>query len=332
MTGVRRAATRAAPTVPDAVRSDGGAAPGFPDGLRSARPRTSLTAWREAGRFWTHRGHRIFTRVDGPENAPALLLIHGFPTASWDFEALWVPLCERYRVFALDMLGFGFSDKPPHHAYSISGQAALQEAFLADHGIRTYGVLAHDYGDTVAQELLARQAEPGERPTMNRLALLNGGLFRDSYRPLLTQRLLLSPLGPLVARLMTRSTLARSFKKIFGASTQPDQELIDAAWTLITHNQGLTAVPRVIRYMAERKVKSERFVGALVRATIPLKLIDGGADPISGRHMADRYRHIIPKPDVTVLEGIGHYPQCEAPEDVLRAFTAWAADQGARPV
>lgn len=226
------------------------------------------------------------------------------------------------------MLGFGFSDKPLHHPYSISSQADLQEAFLTDHGVRTYRVLAHDYGDTVAQELLARQAEPGDRPRMDRLALLNGGLFPDSYRPLLTQRLLLSPLGPLVARLTTRSTLARSFRKIFGPSTRPDHELIDAAWTLITHNHGLKVVPQVIRYMAERKVKSERWVGALQRATIPLKLIDGGADPISGRHMAERYRQLIPRPDVTILEGIGHYPQCEAPDDVLRAFAAWDAVAG----
>ena len=154
--------------------------------------------------------------------------------------------------------------------------------------------------------------------------------FPDSYRPLLVQRLLLSASGADGGpRLTTRSTLARSLRNIFGASTQPDDELIDAAWTLITDNNGLAVVPRVIRYMAERKVMSDRFVGALQRATIPLKLIDGGADPISGRHMADRYRQLIPRPDVTILEGIGHYPQCEAPEEVFSTLAAWTAGAGA---
>ncbi|MBK5254449.1 MAG: alpha/beta hydrolase [Vicinamibacteria bacterium] len=296
-----------------------------PAPVNHRRPRTSLSAWREAGRPWMFRGRSIFTRVAGRDEAPALLLIHGFPTASWDWEALFGPLTQSHRVFAADMMGFGFSDKPGDYSYTIAAQADLQESFLTHHGITAYGVLAHDYGDTVAQELLARQSEPGNRPKMRSLALLNGGLFPDAYRPLLMQKLLLSPLGPLVASLTTRSALARSLRKIFGASTQPDDELIDGAWRLITHNHGLAVVPQVIRYMAERKVHGERWVGALQGATIPLKLIDGGADPISGRHMAERYRELIPRPDITILEGIGHYPQCEAPDEVLGAFAAWAA-------
>jgi pimeloyl-ACP methyl ester carboxylesterase len=287
-------------------------------------PRTSLGAWREAGRLWTFEGHTIFTRVEGRDDSPALLLIHGFPTASWDFEALLAPLSRTYRVLALDMLGFGFSDKPARHPYTIASQADLQEAFLAHHGIGTYTVLAHDYGDTVAQELLARQDEAGDRPRMRALALTNGGLFPETHRPLVMQRVLLSPLGPLVARLTTRAALARSLRRIFGAKTQPDDDFIDGAWRLLTHNQGLSALPLLIRYMTERRVHRERWVGALQRATVPLKLIDGASDPISGRHMAERYRELIPHPDITLLEGIGHYPQCEAPTEVLRAFEAWS--------
>jgi pimeloyl-ACP methyl ester carboxylesterase len=285
-----------------------------------------LAAWREAGQAWTFRGHSIFTRAAGREGAPVLLLIHGFPTASWDWEALFPPLARDYRVLAADMMGFGFSDKPVDYPYSIAGQADLQEAFLCEHGVRTYTALAHDYGDTVAQELLARQAGPGDRPRMRGLALLNGGLFPETHRPLFRQRLLLSPLGPLVARLTTRAALARSFRAIFGASTPPDQEFIDGAWILLAHHRGRAVLPKLIRYMNERKVHRERWVGALQRATIPRKLIDGAADPISGGHMADRYRELIPRPDVTLLEGVGHYPQWEAPEKVLSAFTAWAGE------
>ena len=284
----------------------------------------SLRAWREAGQPWTFRGHPVFTRVTGREDAQALLLIHGFPTASWDWEALLPALGQTYRVLAADMMGFGFSDKAADYPYSIAAQADLQEALLSHHGIRRYIALAHDYGDTVAQELLARQGEQGSRAAMRGLVLLNGGLFPETHRPLLVQRFLLSPLGPLVARFTTRTALARAFRNIFGPSTQPDDELIDGAWELMTHNRGLAVLPQLIRYMTERKVHRERWVGALQRATIPLKLISGAADPISGRHMSERYRELIPNPDITLLEGIGHYPQCEAPEEVLRVFSDWA--------
>ena len=279
-----------------------------------------LAEWRATGQFFTHRGHRIFCRSGGVADAPALLLIHGFPTASWDWEALWPGLTARYHVLTLDMLGFGFSDKPARHDYSLLSQADLLEDFLRQRGVSEYHVLAHDYGDTVAQELLARQSQTGERAALRSVCLLNGGLFPESHRPLLTQKLLLSPLGPWVARLSTRGTLERSMRRIFGRTTPPTAEQIDAFWALMNHNQGKVVLPSVIRYMHERVLYRERWVGALQRTAIPMRLIDGVVDPISGEHMVERYQALIPRPDVVRLEGIGHYPQVEAPQQVLEGY------------
>jgi len=82
---------------------------------------------------------------------------------------------------------------------------------------------------------------------------------------------------------------------------------------------------KLIRYMRERRERRARWVGALQAGVVPLKLIDGAADPISGAHMAARYRELVPAADVTLLEGVGHYPQVEAPQQVLAAFEAFAA-------
>ena len=51
-----------------------------------------------------------------------------------------------------------------------------------------------------------------------------------------------------------------------------------------------------------------------------MRVIDGEADPISGGHMVERYRQLIPNPDTVVLPGIGHYPQIEAPAQVLKHY------------
>src|SRR5215813_10778244 len=115
---------------------------------------TSLADWRAAGNFFTYRGHRIFWRTAGDENAPLLLCIHGFPTASWDWHEVWPGLVARYRLVALDMIGFGFSDKPADYDYSLVDQADLCDAAVASIGASAYHILAHDYGDSVAQELL----------------------------------------------------------------------------------------------------------------------------------------------------------------------------------
>ena len=291
--------------------------------MTSTTSRIPLAQWAASGRMIDWRGHAIFTRAGGRADAPALLLIHGFPTASWDWEALWTPLAERHRLVTLDMLGFGLSDKPARHDYSLMAQADLCEHVLAQAGVAEYHVLAHDYGDTVAQELLARAAEPGERPRLRSVALLNGGLFPETHRPELVQRLLLSPLGPLVGRLASRRTLAKTMRRIFGPRTPPDDALIDTFWTLMTTHDGQAVMHRLIRYMVERRTHRARWVGALQAARVPLKLIAGAADPISGAHMAARYRELVPRPDVTLLDGIGHYPQVEAPDAVLSAYVAF---------
>ena len=280
----------------------------------------SLLEWTEAGRYFKHRGHPVFTRDAGVADGEALLLIHGFPTASWDWERLWPELTRRFRVYTLDMIGFGLSAKPVDYPYSLADQADLFESYLRREGVASYHVLAHDYGDTVAQELLARQGEPGERPTLLSLAFLNGGLFPETHRPLLTQRLLLSPLGPWVAKLMSRDKFGQTMKGIFGPQTPPDDALIDGFWSLLLTHDGRAVMPRLIRYIEERRQHRARWVGALQNARIPLKLIDGGADPISGAHMAARYRELVPHADVTMLEQIGHYPQVEAPAAVLAAY------------
>jgi pimeloyl-ACP methyl ester carboxylesterase len=273
--------------------------------------------WRRAGATFEWRGQRIFHRVDGAGDP--LLLIHGFPTASWDWAPLWSRLAARHRVLALDMIGFGFSAKPRRFEYSIHAQADLLEAFLAREGVTRYRILAHDYGDTVAQELLARQRDGHAAARIEAVCLLNGGLFPETHRPLVTQRLLASPIGPLIARFSTYRTFSASMRRIWGNQPPNDLEL-RAMWMLVVENDGLAVMAQLIGYMAERRRLRARWVGALVDADVPVRLIDGVADPISGARMVARYRELVPHPDVIELAGVGHYPQLEAPDAVLEGF------------
>ncbi|MEM1214896.1 MAG: alpha/beta fold hydrolase [Bacteroidota bacterium] len=117
----------------------------------------TLPTWQSKGEYFSYQGHQIFTLEEG--TGRVLLLIHSFPTASWDWWQMWPTLSDKYRVIALDMLGFGFSDKPRKHAYSILEQADIIEALQRNKGVEKVHLLSHDYGDTVAQELLARHDE-----------------------------------------------------------------------------------------------------------------------------------------------------------------------------
>lgn len=288
-----------------------------------------INEWRSRGHDLAFGAHRVFCidSAPGDSERPVLLLIHGFPTASWDYAKVWPALADRFRVLAADMLGFGFSSKPRPHVYSILEQADLMETVLARHDVVRHHVLAHDYGDTVAQELLARDNDR-EQPRIASACFLNGGLFPESHRARLIQRLLAGPLGPLLSRLSNRRTFGQSMTAVFGPHTPPSESELDAFWALAVENDGHRLAHELIRYMEDRRVHRERWVAALREAKCPLAVIDGAADPVSGAHMVARYRELVGKGYVVELPGIGHYPQVEAPHLVLEHYARFLAEAG----
>ncbi|GLQ50014.1 epoxide hydrolase [Dyella flava] len=257
-----------------------------------------------------------------------LVCIHGFPTASWDWHALWMELCRHFsRVIAPDMIGFGWSDKPRHYNYSIYDQADLHESLLYAEGVTHYHILAHDYGVTVAQELLARYEQrraAGDRSLeLQSVCLLNGGLFPETHRARPVQKLLLTPLGPLLAAMINERSFARSFAPLFGRDNRLDAAEMHQFWQLCSHQHGQRIAHKLIGYIAERHANRERWVGALQATQVPLRLINGPADPVSGEHMVKRYRELVPHADTVLLPGIGHYPQIEDPNGTLDGLLAF---------
>ncbi|MFN3356151.1 MAG: alpha/beta fold hydrolase [Pseudomonas sp.] len=279
-----------------------------------------LRAWRKRGQSFDFRGHTIRYWVAG--QGEPLLLIHGFPTASWDWHYLWQPLAQHHQVIACDMLGFGDSAKPLDHGYCLVEQADLQQALLEHLRIdQPVHVLAHDYGDSVAQELLARHYEG--RFQMASCVFLNGGLFPETHRPALVQKLLLSPLGWMIGRAFGRSALADSFAQIFGPDTRPSESALDDFWSLINCNDGTRILHKLIAYVPQRRRLRDRWVAAMQQGEVPLRLINGEVDPISGVHMVERYHQLVLHADSVLLANIGHYPQIEAPVQVLKHYQAF---------
>jgi pimeloyl-ACP methyl ester carboxylesterase len=278
--------------------------------------RLSPDQWRSGGESMAYQGYRQFARSEG--QGEPMLLIHGFPTSSYDWSELWTELAGRRQVHAIDMLGFGLSDKPRKFAYSVFASADQWQALASAKGLRGVDILAHDYGDTVAQELLARQRD-GQLPFRIRsVAFLNGGLFPEATYPLLLQKLLLGPIGPLVAAMANFDGFARNMRRI--CVRAPGDELLHEHWQLLARAEGRKVLPKLIGYIRERRRFRERWVGALVHAGIPLCLIDGVEDPVSGASIVRRWRELLPGAAAVELDGIGHYPQWEASARVLAAL------------
>lgn len=282
----------------------------------------TVDRWKKDSKTLVSGGRRIayWTTEERNEAKPLLLLIHGYPTSSWDWTFMWDGLKRHFRLAAMDMLGFGLSEKPRDIAYSIAMQADFQEAFLAHLGAGEAHVFTHDYGNTVGQELLARHNEGSLSFIVQSMAFLNGGLFPEQHRARPIQKLGLTPLGFLIGLLLTREKLRTTFDEVYGPATKASDGEIAAHWALINANGGKQVLHKLLSYIPQRREHRERWVGALTAARVPMRLIDGGADPVSGAHLYHYYKEQVPNADAVLFDDIGHYPHTEAPDRVLAAF------------
>ena len=282
----------------------------------------SLERWQTMGTHRQVRNRKLFVVDLGPrEDAAPLLLIHGFPTSSYDFSSVIEALPGR-RVVALDLLGFGLSDKPWPHDYSLLEQTELFLALLGDLKIKRAHLIAHDMGDTIVQELLGRRLESASLLPFEiaSVTLLNGGVLIDRVRPLLVQRLLGSALGrwvvPALPSLMARRTFDLSLRRIAGPHRPPTSEELDAQYQLLSRDAGQRILPYLAGYMRERHEHAKRWRRALLTHPFPMRLIWGDADPINPWSMVDAILSERPTTQTIRLRQVGHYPHLEAPGQV----------------
>lgn len=285
--------------------------------------------WRANAKHFAFMRNQIAYWTGGNPNGRPLLLVHGFPTCSWDWVPMWEKLGENHFLMACDMLGFGMSDKPRRGheggGYSITNQALIQEVFLSHLGIEEYDALVHDYGVSVGQELLAMQQEEMGAKGLGKVIFLNGGIFPDQHRPVLMQKIGVSPVGFLLGLLNNRELFGKSFSAVFGPHTKPSEAELDTFWEFIAHNSGHRIMHKLLHYIADRVANKESWEESIVRAENKIGLINGALDPVSGKHAYDMWRDVVPNARHHLIETVGHYPQVEAPDEVARVALEWLA-------
>lgn len=106
-------------------------------------------------------GVGIFYREAGPRNAPTIVLLHGFPSSSREFDTLIPLLASRYHLIAPDFPGFGHSDAPPpsSYPYTFDHLAETNSRFLDQLGITRYSLYLHDYGGPAGFRIMTAHPE-----------------------------------------------------------------------------------------------------------------------------------------------------------------------------
>ena len=283
----------------------------------------TLEEWQAGGNHFEHGELKIFYRRSGGGRGPVLCL-HGFPTASFDFHKIWPRLGDRFDLLAFDMVGYGFSTKPLNWGYTTFDQVDILQELLGHLRIDRVHILAHDYGNTITQELLARGSEGRLGFEIESICFLNGALFPETHRPIFAQKLLISPVGAIFGRLIPDRVFKKNLSKIFGKKTKPTDAELEDHLSLFKYNGGKRIAHRLIRYMSERVRYRERWVAPLKAMRQPFRFINGLADPVSGAHLVRRFREVVPlQKDIVELDGIGHFPHLECPTSVVDAYLAF---------
>ena len=250
-------------------------------------PSTRADEWRARGAHftWSPVGEdaapvHVFHVELGDPSAPALALVHGFPTSSIDWFEVAERLSAHYRVCALDFPGYGFSDKPRGWGYSLRRDAELLDHYLAQvAGAESIVMVAHDRGDSVALIHAANAAQGRASVALDHLVLSNANIFLALSNLTDAQRLMLH--NPELLEQLTPELLAAGMGAVtFTPPRGPDDPEVQALAAAFAHADGIAVLHETIQYLVERSRDEQTWLRALAATS---RSHDGRMGPLRHR-------------------------------------------------
>jgi len=295
-----------------------------------------LKDWQAQGTFIRTTkagGIKVFAREMGnPAAAPGrtLLLLHGFPESSFSYHLVAEGLLNGFdRIILFDFPGYGLSDKPKQgYSYSLLEQADVALEVWKHFGVNGGHLLAHDMGDSVLTELLAREVEQALPAWFSEgfktYTLTNGSAVLELAELRIMQKLLLTPLGKFIAKLSTKGIFTHQIKSAHGEAPLAEAE-IDRLWDMVLHNGGRDITYLTIKYLLDRKrYEKARWLPALGKTDIPIHICWGDKDHVAKVEIAHHLKqHVCPAAQLTLMEGAGHFCQLGSPEGWLKAILSF---------
>ena len=269
-------------------------------------------------RYATVDGHRLFYREAGDAAAPAVVLLHGFPTSSNMFRDLVPALADRYHVIAPDHLGFGLSDAPPVDAfdYTFDALTDLTAALLRSLGVEGYAIYVQDYGAPIGWRLALREPSAITAIISQSGNAYEAGFVESFWKVVRAYQ-----------REQTPDTEApiRQFLTLEATRWQyltgvPDETLVSPeSWH---HDYALISRPgndlvqlKLLRDYATNVPMYPRVQEYFRASGVPLLAVWGRGDEIFGPAGAEAFAADLPDADIHLLDG-GHFLLESALDDV----------------
>ena len=275
----------------------------------------TLNDWKSKGNYTEVNGRQLFTVSHISGDAPVLAFLHGYPSASYDYHHI-LPAIEKagYSYVLHDHLGFGLSGKPKDYSYSFIEQAELAIALWQKLGLKEVHIVSHDYGTTVANEIVVRKLQGFEPVKIKSVTFCNGSLHIELAHLKLVQKLLKHPFwGKLIVRLMNKGTFMRTMRDIWYDKSKFDEKEMDMLWQMLMTDMSNEVLHKISQYNNERVKYWNRWIPPLQQIDFPVHILWAQQDPIAVTAIAEQLHKEIPNSVYTKMDNCGHYPMLEKP-------------------
>ena len=260
-------------------------------------------------RFATVHGMRV--RYVRTGRGPAVFLLHGLASSIYTWKDEIPPLARGHEVVALDLPGFGWSDQPADLSFELYPRVVV--ALMDQLGIARASLVGNSLGGAVASVVAAQYPA-----RVDRLVLIDAAGFnlRAADRPAMV-RLASHPLaeGFLSRRPLERLLVTVGLRQVFHDDAKVTEERVNEYLAAASRPGTLRSLRSLT---ASRSLRPEETEELLRRVTAPTLVVWGGEDLWIPVAHADRFVAAIPGARKVVLPGVGHTPEEESPEEVVR--------------
>lgn len=288
----------------------------------------TVNDWKSKGEFITVNDRKLFvidtsSFFSSEDKIPTetMVILHGYPTSSYDYYKVLPELSKHYRVIIHDHLGFGFSDKPLDYSYSLLDQADLALQLWQQLGVKKVHLLAHDYGTSVATEIIARNNNNELTIEIENLTLCNGSMHIELSQLRTIQKLLKNKwLGKYVAKLTTYAIFSKNLRNVYFDKTKVSNNELKDMWMQLEYNEGRKVIHKLSQYINERYTYWNRWIGALKETNLQTNIVWAKNDPVAVPAIARLIATEISNNKLFWIENTGHFPMLENPDEWLNCI------------
>jgi pimeloyl-ACP methyl ester carboxylesterase len=245
---------------------------------------------------------------------PPLLLIHGFGASTYTWRHIAPQLARNHHVIAVDLKGFGQSDKPFDDRYSVIDQAKLLAQLIEDRNLRNLTVVGHSFGGGVAL-VLALQAKDRLKGRISKLVLLDTIAYRQDI-PVFFRILDVPVLSHIGVRMVPPALQTRIALRIaYFDNSKIDDDEVEAYAAPLRTAAGKYAIIHSARQIMPKGL--DEIAAHYKTITIPTLIMWCDHDRIVPLDVGLKLRRTLPNASLRIVQGCGHMPQEEQPEATL---------------